>query len=963
MHRFLLTGFLFVLLTWNSTAAEEHRWPLDSVDPETLQVHGHPRIAEGARGNCLAFDGQSMLEIRDSAPLPHGSENITLTVWVNPYVLDGQQQMIAAKNRYSLNEREWGVMIDKDNRFRLYVWQGKWVTIAAEEMPRPGHWHQVGVLLRPGRAELWVNGRPVGDAKLEQPIPQTSAPVTLGGVNDNGRVWQNFVGAIDDVRLVDRPLGESEMTATYSPVEATHEIPDFASRMDVVPEATWRQQIAEHARQDRIQVVFDGKRPDTLACDTTLRNMPDGSWVMIMLGGGHTEPLPENRIYIARSHDDGKTWSNVEPIDLGVKTESPSTALVPSELMVHGDRCTMFVSTHDGTFANWKEWMTVSEDSCRTWSELRPAPGRLHDRTFIRNHIVTRDGRILLPFQHYQRVAATREISKNRRFSAPTDPRNGVLMSSDGGKTWTEHGDIRISSKDDYHGWAENNIVELSDGRIAMIIRADGLGGVLYYAESTDGGRTWPEYARKTTIPNPGSKATLYSLGGDNVALLHNPNPRHRSPLSLWVSFDGMQSWPYQRVLVPESVDGPRGRLNYPDGFVSEDGRFLHFAFDDNRHRGVVYSARLPEVPREVSLWSHRESIPAASEAEVLKDVEFHVIKKWEPAVDGYSWLHGVALAWHKGQLFASFGHNKGKENTVTEEARYCVSDDGGRTWSDVRPIDIGTDEDDLAVSHGLFLSRGDELWAFLGAFHNTRQRVHTRAYTFDERNDRWQPRGVVVDAGFWPMTEPVKLDDGNWLMPGLIAGGGNPAAVAISQGEDLTSWRPVVIPRGPGVRRMWGESSVVVDGPRVTNIARYGGKALALVAVSEDFGQTWSPSVESDLPMATSKPCAGVLSTGQRYLICTTTSDSGGRRSPLTIAVSRPGEETFSKVFVIRHAESPDGPGESHPNAKLSYPYATEHAGKLYVGYSNSHARGGNQNSAELAVIPVAGLRVDDPD
>jgi hypothetical protein len=61
-----------------------------------------------------------------------------------------------------------------------------------------------------------------------------------------------------------------------------------------------------------------------------------------------------------------------------------------------------------------------------------------------------------------------------------------------------------------------------------MIVRADGLGGVLYYAESADGGRTWPDFARKTGIPNPGSKATLYPLGDDAVALLPNPNPRHR---------------------------------------------------------------------------------------------------------------------------------------------------------------------------------------------------------------------------------------------------------------------------------------------------------------------------------------------------------------------------------------------------------------------------------------------------
>jgi hypothetical protein len=35
-------------------------------------------------------------------------------------------------------------------------------------------------------------------------------------------------------------------------------------------------------------------------------------------------------------------------------------------------------------------------------------------------------------------------------------------------------------------------------------------------------------------------------------------------------------------------------------------------------------------------------------------------------------------------------------------------------------------------------------------------------------------------------------------------------------------------------------------------------------------------------------------LSTGQRYLIGTITADTDGRRSPLTIAVSKPGESLF---------------------------------------------------------------------
>jgi hypothetical protein len=74
-------------------------------------------------------------------------------------------------------------------------------------------------------------------------------------------------------------------------------------------------------------------------------------------------------------------------------------------------------------------------------------------------------------------------------------------------------------------------------------------------------------------------------------------NRKARSPLALWISFDGMKTWPYQRVLVEHSSDGPGRSMNYPDGFVSDDKQWLHFAYDDNRHRAVHYSAKLPSLP------------------------------------------------------------------------------------------------------------------------------------------------------------------------------------------------------------------------------------------------------------------------------------------------------------------------------------------------------------------------------
>lgn len=374
--------------------------------------------------------------------------------------------------------------------------------------------------------------------------------------------------------------------------------------------------------------------------------------------------------------------------------------------------------------------------------------------------------------------------------------------------------------------------------------------------------------------------------------------------------------------------------------------------------------AAAPTLP----LWNSAAPFPKAAELAQLEGVRFHVVKRYEPAADGYRFLHGVALAWHRDRLYASIGHNQGGENTETEEARFTVSSDGGKTWSAVATMDAGL-EPGIGVSHGVFHVHGGKLWAFHGAYTGTMKQVHTRAYLLDDATGNWLPKGTVAEGGFWPLQEPVRMDDGNWIMAGASIGNGNPAAVAISRGGDFLKWDLVVIPKAAEVAKMWGESTVVVTGRQVINIARYDGAApSALVAVSDDYGRTWTPSTPANLPMAASKPYAGRLSTGQSYLICSTTADGGNRRSPLTIAVSRSKESMFAKIFVIRPALFPEGPGESHENASLAYPYAIELEGHLYVGYSNSGGGTGrigtgrelwNNNSAEMAVIPISSLQV----
>ena len=626
----LLAGLLLLPhITANATAAPPAEgllahWSFDNLENGALDAKtaGKPKSAEGVTGRSLQLDGRhDYVIIEDAESLDFSTATFSVVAWVNVYALRGDQQMIVAKNVYSANQREWGLMVDADQHFRFYLQSGgKWNTVESQTVPELGHWCHVAVTVDTGKASLYVNGKREGNANLGPSVPNTTAPLTIGAVNDGGRVWQTFFGALDEVQLYNRALSAHEVAGMYHPVDTTHALP--------------------------------------------------------------------------------------------------------------------------------------------------------------------------------------------------------------------------------------------------------------------------------------------------------------------------------------------------------EDTRFI--------------------------LWKPDQPFPKTNDIPFAEGTEFAVIKAREPEVDGYNWLHGVALCWHKNKLYATFGHNKGHENTSTELARGCVSSDGGRTWGPVFTIDDG-DTANPAVSHGVLLSHAGQLWAFHGAFNDRMQQVHTLAFVLDETSGNpprmgtgsehaepkpeedvsprgacplsqgatWQPRGIVAQQGFWPLQEPLKMDDGNWIMAGIAVDGGyggpnDPAAVAISHGDDLAKWDVVVIPK-PQKLDMWGESTVIVDGAEILNIARWR-LPIALAATSKDYGRTWTESCESNLPMAASKPYAGTLSTGQHYLVATTTADCGNRRSPLTIAVTRPGEKVFSKIYRIRDAVH-DGPGESDPKCRLSYPYAVEHNGKLYVGYSNDGSRGANRNSAELAIVPVTSL------
>lgn len=326
---------------------------------------------------------------------------------------------------------------------------------------------------------------------------------------------------------------------------------------------------------DRLTHVYKGIPGDHCVCDQALRQMPDGTWAIIFMIGGDHEPRKDNYIAICRSDDHGQTWSDPTPV---FRLADRGTLL--SEVIVHNNNITIFAHSHQGFFEDWQCFTLTSSDGY-TWGDPKPFEP-FPRRTFVRNLYISTWGSWYLPFQSYD--TESEPTPSHLKDGSNKWGINGVLISNDEGQTW-----IKSETLGPQSGWNENNLVELSDSRLAMLCRADGTGR-LSYSQSTDLGLSWVPWS-DSDIPNPGSKFRLHRLKDGRILLIHNPNSKSgiRNPLSLWISNNDMQSWNHKRVI----TDFP-GKLSYPDGFVEEDESYVHFAFDYNRHDLISVSSSIP---------------------------------------------------------------------------------------------------------------------------------------------------------------------------------------------------------------------------------------------------------------------------------------------------------------------------------------------------------------------------------
>jgi len=279
------------------------------------------------------------------------------------------------------------------------------------------------------------------------------------------------------------------------------------------------------------------------------------------------------------SKDDGKTWTEPNPVCKGIDPEEPASYY----LLKTKNNVLVFVYLNFiGKKFEWDEkrkepkkgcklevWAIRSLDEGKTWIDNQCVLDGYNTNFFAL--IQTRSGRIIAPFDHL--------TNNPGRFVVCS------VFSDDDGKTWQRSNWIDLGGHGHHDGALEPTLTELSDGRLLMLIRTSL--DQFWQAISEDDGKYW-RIIQPSGIDASHSPGYLLRLSNGQLTLVWNrlnpeervfektlkphhtefPSSWHREELSIAFSNDDGKTWTKPIVLARQ----PGGQLSYPYLFERRPG-------------------------------------------------------------------------------------------------------------------------------------------------------------------------------------------------------------------------------------------------------------------------------------------------------------------------------------------------------------------------------------------------------
>ncbi len=315
--------------------------------------------------------------------------------------------------------------------------------------------------------------------------------------------------------------------------------------------------------------------------------------------GGDWDPI---NIVLRRSADQGKTWHPLQvvvadgnlPCDNAMPITDYRTGEIHLLYQINYARCFYTKSTDDGlTWSAAREITDVIDRFKATypWVVLAPGPG---------HGIQMTNGRLVVPF--WLSDGGTKKTGTGPRGHRPSIVVS--VYSDDHGKTW-QAGGVAVPDNDVTVIPNETSVVQLADGRVMFNSRNESINYRRLITTSPNGATDWSKPTFHDAFFEPICFASMvrYSLQpaqSKNRLLFCNPDSRndpwvsekpstprsarnrHRTNLTLRMSYDEGLTWPVTKALDP-------GIAGYSDLAVTPDG-MIHVLYEGGTIPGFANS-------------------------------------------------------------------------------------------------------------------------------------------------------------------------------------------------------------------------------------------------------------------------------------------------------------------------------------------------------------------------------------